>query len=143
MFSLTTSQDFEAAAQNSAQVRRFLVALTNELRMHNVTTIIAVESQSLFGPVIETPISNMSGVAENLILMRYVELQSQLFRLISILKVRESSYDPAIREFKISQDGIEVANTFNSAEAILSGIARPIPANKRRTSAQNQPRKRR
>jgi len=39
------------------------------------------------------------------------------------MKMRESGYDPAIREFRIIDSGIEVAPTFASAEAILTGIA--------------------
>ena len=57
-------------------------------------------------------------------LLRQVELRSQLFRLLSILKVRSSDYDSAIREFQISRRGIEVAATFESADDILTGVAR-------------------
>ncbi len=64
-------------------------------------------------------------LVENIIFLRYVELRSQLFRLISIMKVRESGHDPAIREFRITDGGIDVAATFDSAEAILTGIAHP------------------
>jgi len=56
--------------------------------------------------------------------LRYVELRSQLYRLISIMKMRESQYDSGIREFSITDGGILVANTFSSAEAILTGHAR-------------------
>jgi circadian clock protein KaiC len=69
----------------------------------------------------------MVDMAENMILLRYVELRSQLYRLLSIIKVRESDYDPSIREFRITSKGIEVASTFESAEAILTGTARPSP----------------
>ena len=54
-----------------------------------------------------------------------MELESQLYRLISILKMRESDYDPAIREFRITDQGIDVAPTFASAQAILTGVALP------------------
>jgi circadian clock protein KaiC len=53
-----------------------------------------------------------------------VELRSQLYRLISIMKMRESQYDSGIREFSITDQGILVADTFSSAEAILTGHAR-------------------
>jgi circadian clock protein KaiC len=52
-----------------------------------------------------------------------VELRSQLYRLISIMKMRESQYDSGIREFSISDEGIQVADTFESAENILTGHA--------------------
>lgn len=68
----------------------------------------------------------LSALAENIILLRYMELPSQMHRLISILKAGEPGFDPAIREFKITQRGINVAATAESAEAILAGVARPF-----------------
>jgi circadian clock protein KaiC len=56
-----------------------------------------------------------------------VELRSQLYRMLSVLKMRESPNDPALRLFSITSKGIDVAETFESAEAILTGQARPLP----------------
>ena len=60
----------------------------------------------------------------DIILLRYVELRSQLYRLISLMKMRESQYDSGIREFSITDEGIQVSDTFESAENILTGHAR-------------------
>jgi circadian clock protein KaiC len=57
------------------------------------------------------------------ILLRYVELRSQLYRLLSIMKMRESRYDTSIREFSITENGVAVAGSFATAEAILTGHA--------------------
>jgi circadian clock protein KaiC len=103
-------------------------ALMNELRALGVTSLFSAELPDLFSARIFVPIDSVSAIIDNIIFLRYVELHSQLYRLISILKMRESDYDPAIREFKISSGGIEVASTFESAEAILTGVARPLPA---------------
>ena len=106
----------------------FLTALFSELQALEVTTICSVELPALFSPTLELPmaISGIANVADNLLFLRYVELESQLYRLISILKMRESGYDPAIREFRITAQGIDVAPTFASAQAILTGVALPI-----------------
>jgi circadian clock protein KaiC len=105
----------------------FLTALTNELRSRDVTTLATIELHRLFGPAVDVPLEGLSAIAENLIFLRYVELRSQIYRLISIIKMRDSDHDMAIREFTISGTGIEVAETFESAEAILTGIGRPLP----------------
>jgi circadian clock protein KaiC len=104
----------------------FFLALLDELSALGVTTIFTSEMHQLFGPEVEVPVSNISGIVDNIFFLRYVELRSQLRRLISILKSRESAYDTAIREFTISSGGIDVASTFESAESILTGVARPI-----------------
>jgi circadian clock protein KaiC len=107
------------------RMRRFLIALLNELRSLGVTTLLAVELLDVISQSLNLPSEGVSSSSENIILVRFVELRSQLYRLISIVKMRESSYDSSVREFLITKSGIEVADTFGSAEAILTGLARP------------------
>jgi circadian clock protein KaiC len=112
----------EIAADRPHRIGRFLTALANELRVLNVTTVYTAETRNLIGAVIEGPTIGLSTIAENLILLRYVEMRSQLRRLISIVKMRDSDFDSSLREFRITSTGIELAHTFDSAEAILSGF---------------------
>ncbi|MGA7868052.1 MAG: ATPase domain-containing protein [Stellaceae bacterium] len=112
----------EIAFHRPRRISRFLAALANELRVLNVTTFYTAETRNLIGPVIEGPTISLSTIAENLILLRYVELRSQLRRLISVVKMRDSDFDSSLREFRITAQGIELADTFESAEAILSGF---------------------
>jgi circadian clock protein KaiC len=111
-----------------ARLGPFLRALVNELRGLGVTTLLSVELRNLFGPTVDARMEGASAVVENIIFLRYAELRSQLYRLISILKVRRSAYEPSIREFRITNRGIQVADTFDSAEAILTELARPLTA---------------
>jgi circadian clock protein KaiC len=110
----------------------FFTALTNRLRALGVTTLVSVELDHLFGPTVDIPLQGMSAITENILFLRYVELQARLFRIISILKMRRSKHDTAIREFTIGDTGLEVSDTLESAEAILTGLARPLPANEER-----------
>jgi circadian clock protein KaiC len=112
----------EIAADRPHRIGRFLTALANELRVLNVTTVYTAETRNLIGGVIEGPTIGLSTIAENLMLPRYVEIRSQLRRLISVVKMRDSDFDSSLREFRITATGIELAHTFESAEAILSGF---------------------
>lgn len=118
---------FQRAVGSAERLDLFLIALLSELQALEVTTICSVELPALFSPVLALPtaISGIADLADNLLFLRYVELESQLYRLLSILKMRESGYDPAIREFRITDQGIDVAPTFASAQAILTGVALP------------------
>ena len=107
---------------------RLFVALTNELRALGVTTVCSVEIPNQFGAEVEVQFSGNSANVDGMLLLRYVELRSQLYRLVSIVKARVNAYDSSIREFRITAQGIEVADTFDSAEAILTGVARLLPA---------------
>jgi circadian clock protein KaiC len=114
---------FQSAAIYPDRMGRFFSALSHQLRMLDVTTVYSQETP-LFSPQVEAPLPESAAYVENIILLRYVELRSQLYRLLSIMKMRESQYDSGIREFAITEQGITVADTFESAEAVLSGTAR-------------------
>jgi circadian clock protein KaiC len=85
----------------------------------------------------------LSALSDVVVVVRYVELRSRLFRLISLFKMRAGAFDPTIREFAssrvrefassrvrefaINDDvGIVVGKPFEGVEAILSGIAREV-----------------
>jgi len=108
------------------RVRAFVTALLNALQAKGVTTLVADETEQLFGPYPDSSVRGIGSVVDNIIFLRYVELRSQLRRLISVMKVRQGPYDSSLREFSIGPTGFQVASTFESAEAILSGLARPI-----------------
>jgi circadian clock protein KaiC len=116
-------QGFQQAVDAPERVRDVFSTIVEELEAAQVTTLYTMETPALFGAEIEAPIGGVSNISHNLILLRHVELSAHLYRLISILKVRDSDYDSAIREFRISDGGISVANTFESAQGILGGLA--------------------
>ena len=117
----------EIAADRPHRIGRFLTALANELRALNVTTFYTAETRNLIGGAIEGPTIGLSTIAENLVLLRYVEIRSQLRRLISVVKMRDSDFDLSLREFRITAAGFELAQTFHSAEAIMSGFPQLTP----------------
>jgi circadian clock protein KaiC len=119
---------FQHHAEYPVRTRAVFSALADELARRDVTSLFSLELRQLVGPSIEVPMESVSALADNLILLRHVELHAQLFRLISILKVRDHAYDGAIREFRITDRGLLVADTFESAEQILTGNARVTDA---------------
>jgi circadian clock protein KaiC len=117
---------FRHHAEYPERTRAVFSALVDELTRLGVTTLFTLETSDIVGSGIEVPIDGVSALADNIILLRHVELRSQLYRLISILKVRDRAYDGAIREFQITDRGVVVADTFDSAEQILTGAARIV-----------------
>ncbi|HEY0479825.1 MAG TPA: ATPase domain-containing protein [Kofleriaceae bacterium] len=117
---------FRHHAEYPERTRAVFSALADELTRRGVTTLFTLETADLVGSAIEVPIDGVSALADNILLLRHVELRSQLYRLISILKVRDRAYEGAIREFQITDRGVVVADTFDSAEQILTGAARTV-----------------
>jgi circadian clock protein KaiC len=115
---------FQQAAVEPERIVRFWSALSHELRALGVTALHTLEMPELIGAEIRVPVSGMPSLAEVMILLRYVELRSRLFRLISLFKVREGAFDPTIREFAITDAGLVVGEPFEGVQAVLSGMAR-------------------
>jgi circadian clock protein KaiC len=114
---------FQRATIHPERVHHVFTAIANELRIRGVTTLFSFEVPKFIDPSLDTPVTGISALAENLIYLRFVEMRSHLFRLLSVLKVRDSGYDSSLREFHITSDGIRLEKTFESAEAILTGTA--------------------
>lgn len=117
---------FTRLANHPARLNEFFRALTGELRAHDVSVMATWEMRDIFGSEINAPAPDLSSIVDNLLLMRFVELDSQLKRMLSILKVRDSDYDPALLELIISNRGIDLKKAFTQATAVLSGTPVPV-----------------
>ena len=114
----------QASGSEPGRMGNFLTTLMNEMRVLGVTTLYTLEVPDIMGPSIRTPIGDLSSLAENLVLLRFVELRSRLYRLISVLKVRDSQFDPLLHEYVTSSQGLVIDAASDSAERILSGYSR-------------------
>ena len=103
----------------------FVSALTQALRDAGVTALFNAELSTLAGPELRVPLPAISVALDNMVLLRYFEMGSHLQRLVSVLKVRESAFDPAIRNFAIGDRGITIGDPFTGATALLTGT--PVP----------------
>jgi circadian clock protein KaiC len=115
---------FHKSAVEPSRLDHFFTALANELRVLGVTTLYTLEVPDILGPAIRIPLNDISSLAENLILLRFIELRAQLYRLISILKVRDSNFDPSLHEFTVGAEGLAIRESDESAEAIMANLAR-------------------
>jgi circadian clock protein KaiC len=85
--------------------------LVHELRAQGVTTICTAEVMEIVGPTITVPLQGLSDVTDNHIVLRFVESGASLYRILSILKVRDSAFDSDLRQLFFSAKGIELAET--------------------------------
>jgi circadian clock protein KaiC len=112
---------FHSAPSGDERMRQYLPALTNELRALGVTTIYSLEAGNVVGPAMPIQVGDLSILAENQVLLRYVETGGKLHRLISILKVRDSDFDPRAHEFVLADCGPQIMTSTQSAETLMTG----------------------
>ncbi len=106
----------------------YVAALVNELRARGTTTLIAAEIDAYADEKVAVPLPAASATMDNAVLLRHVELRSELHRLVSVLKARQAPTDPAIRAFTIGGEGITVAGPFAATSGLLTGRAAGDPA---------------
>ena len=114
---------FRDMAVQPERMPMFYRAITNALRGLDVTVVCTMEAPELIGPIAKAPIDKLTPVAENLILLRYVEQQAKLERVLSIMKVRDSEFDHRLRNFEIGTGGMHLGPGFDGSTAILTGFA--------------------
>jgi circadian clock protein KaiC len=117
---------FERAAIQRARLVEFFAALTNELRALGVTTIGTWELRDLFASEVAAPGPEISSLLDNLIMMRQVEIRSEYKRVLSVLKIRDQSYEAAPQEVIIDGHGLAIKGPFELATGISTGLARPL-----------------
>lgn len=106
---------------------RFMAALVNECRAHGVTLVFTAETQSVFGIELTLPVRGISMLCENLLFLRSVEVRAELRRFVSILKLRTSGYDPALRELLITNHGVTIGEPLDNAQMLMSGLSVESP----------------
>lgn len=116
---------FRNAAVEPARFMGFTTALLNELRVRGVTTLASWEVPRIIGGGVDAPATELSSIVENMLLLRFAEVRASVHRLLAVMKVRDSAYDPGIREFRIGARGIELDATHENSEALLGGFPRP------------------
>jgi circadian clock protein KaiC len=114
-------QGFERAADLRERLSDVYTAIAQELERRHVTTLYTTETRSLFERDISVPINGLSAATQNIVLLRHVEHNATILRALAILKVRDDDYDSQMREFRITDEGIRLLDTFADASHVMAG----------------------
>ncbi len=100
--------------------REFLLTLNTLLKENGITTLCTANTANLMGSDSITD-SNISTNTDSIILLRYIEIYSEVKRGLTVLKMRGSKHNKDIREFIISDRGMRIGKPFRNVTGILSG----------------------
>jgi circadian clock protein KaiC len=114
------------------RIGRFFACLSDELRRRGVTAIMTLETRDAVGTIVPTPYG-ISAIVDNLVFLRFVEDQGRIRRLLSLTKVRNSSFDQGTREYVISASGAAVGRRLSGKGDVIPS-AEPLPKAKPRHS---------
>ncbi len=108
--------------------REFIIVLTSYVKGQQVAGLFTSSAPTLLGGSSATD-GHISTLTDSIILLRYVELESEVKRGITVLKMRGSGHDRRIRQFTIDDKGMHIGEPFAGVSGILSGhvVAPPEP----------------
>ena len=105
---------------------RQLHSLCQYLKNRGVTVILVNETHTITGGEFSVTEIGLSYLADNLVFLRYLEINGELRKAIGVIKKRVSNFERTLREFKITKYGIKVGEPLTHLRGILSGVPRSI-----------------
>ena len=108
------------APEFSEDFRGSLYRMVAELTGMGVTVLMTSELEDRYTDLRFSPFGS-AFLADAIVVQRYIELESQFKRVISVVKVRGSNHSKDIRVFDITDEGIVIGETLSGYNGIMSG----------------------
>lgn len=89
------------------------------LNQKGVSTFLILTQQTLLGE--GSGDIDISYLADNVLIMRYFEVEASVRRAISVLKKRSGAHENTIRELRLSSNGIQLGEPLAAFKGVLSG----------------------
>jgi circadian clock protein KaiC len=110
---------FQRLTEDPVELRSVQYSFINALKREGLTALLTKESEAILGEVYSD--ESAAFIADSYTLLRYVEIESSIQKALLVLKLRGSDHAKDIRQFQISETGIQVKATFEGQEGIMSG----------------------
>jgi len=105
--------------------RELVYALAKHFQALGVTLDMNMEVTDLMGSA-QLSGHGLSFAADNVIQLKYVEIEGRLERGISVLKARGVRHATDVRRLSVEARGVEVGSPFEGMRGVLTGL--PVPA---------------
>lgn len=125
---IDTVEPLERDANREGRFLDVVSVLVRILRAEGVTSLITQELPQVVGQgleITEGPESPWVAI-DNIVLLRSVEIDASLKRLISVLKMRSSQHDDSFHYFSIRDQGLQVEEALEGFAGLLTGMPRKI-----------------
>lgn len=97
-----------------------LHSLCRYLKNMGVTVILMNEMQTIVGEFQLTQ-EGLSYLSDNIMFIQHIEMESEIRKVIGVLKKRTSDFERHVREFQITEYGLQIGEPLLGLTGILSG----------------------
>ncbi|HEX2557164.1 MAG TPA: ATPase domain-containing protein, partial [Nitrososphaera sp.] len=98
-----------------------IVSLSHE---HEITSVFSILTQQASGLNLTT--LGISSLFDNIVLLRYVEVEGRMKRSLLLFKMRATAHDESILEFMITNRGITITGAMTDYVGIMTGVAQKM-----------------
>jgi circadian clock protein KaiC len=109
------------SALDPRRLNDYVVSLINYFRGHDVTSMYVRDVSQLAGGPLNVGGLTYSATACNVVLMHHVDLGGRLGYVASVVKTRDSAFDPVVRHYTIDPRGIHVGEPLLPSQGTLTG----------------------
>jgi circadian clock protein KaiC len=110
---------------NAVPDERFLATHLHELLtflgQHRVLSILVGVQHGMLGGSMSTQL-DASYVADNVLMLRYFELDGEIQQAISVFKKRGGPHERTLRQFTMDQQGMRVGKVLRGYRGLLTGV---------------------
>ena len=106
------------------ETRAEVYKLIRFFKSKGLTSLLLHESEVKIGQNLLTMEQSFGLLVDEVIELRYVEIESAIRRAIAVVKMRGSDHDKHLRELKITTKGIEIGDFFETWEGVFTGAPR-------------------
>ena len=110
------------AVANNSNVKTMLTRLLDQLKLDQVTTVLTILTQG--SPTRESTDVDISSLADTWIRLRDIEFGGERNRGMYILKSRGMAHSNQIREFVLTDKGVNLLDVYVGPSGVLTGSAR-------------------
>lgn len=108
--------------RNEIEVKPMLIRLIDFLKQQQITTLFT--SLTAGGAAQEDSQVGVSSLMDTWLLLRNVEFNGERNRTLNVLKSRGMAHSNQIREFVLSEAGIDLVDVYRGSDCVLTGTAR-------------------
>jgi circadian clock protein KaiC len=112
---------------STRRFKELVYAIGKDFHARDVTLQMNLEVEDLLGSG-QLSGHGVSFAADNVIQLKYVELEGRLERGISVLKARGVRHATDVRRLSVQSGGVEVGDAFQGLRGVLTGLPVPLKA---------------
>ena len=119
-----------------AEVKPTLLRLIDLIKRRGVTAIFTSLASDALDPILESSEVGVSSIMDTWIVLKNIEYNGERNRTLMILKSRGMKHSNQVREFVMTDNGIDLVDVYLGADRVLTGSARLAQAENERAATE-------